>query len=261
MATILDTIIQEKKIEVARRKLEQPVTMLQQGKWFMDKRRSLKKLLSQGQGTGIIAEFKRKSPSKGWFKNADIKVNEIVEGYNQHGASAISILTDEPFFGGSLIDISTARAITTIPLLRKDFMIDPYQMVEAKAYGADVILLIAACLTPMQVQELAIAAHEQELEVLLEIHDSTELSHICDDVDMVGVNNRDLKTFNVDIEKSISLIKNIPATFPAVAESGIQDTAVINQLKKAGFKGFLIGENFMKADVPSDAFEKFVNSL
>jgi indole-3-glycerol phosphate synthase len=148
-----------------------------------------------------------------------------------------------------------------IPLLRKDFMIDEYQLTEAKAYGADVILLIAACLSPARVKELAIAAKQLGLEVLLEIHNENELAHICDQVDMVGVNNRDLKTFRVDIQVSLDLIHKIPDAKPAVAESGISDTDTIVTLRQAGFKGFLIGENFMKQASPSVAFAEFVTQL
>ena len=185
---------------------------------------------------------------------------DVTTAYTKHGASGLSVLTDTEFFGGAADDLLKAR-VNNIPILRKDFMIDEYQLAEARAMGADVILLIAACLTPHRVQELAFFAKSLQLEVLLEIHNETELQHICDEVDLVGVHNRDLKTFSVDINRSVELSKQIPADKIKIAESGIDKAETINIFKQAGFKGFLMGEHFMKFENPGEAFEQFVKKL
>lgn len=256
---ILDTIVAQKKKEVAARKMQTTVAELEKGKFFANETLSLRSFLLNPEKTGIIAEFKRKSPSKGII-NDKVTVEEVTTAYAQYGASGISVLTDTDFFGGSLDDL-LAATINEVPLLRKDFMIDEYQLVEAKAYGAEVILLIAACLTPQEVKTMAVTAKSLGLEVLLEIHNDEELGHICDAVDLVGVNNRNLKTFEVSIDTSLGLINKIPKEKPAVAESGISDVDTIVTLRQAGFKGFLIGENFMKQASPSIAFADFVNQL
>jgi len=256
---ILDTIVARKKIEVAERKAKTSVAELEKGKFFSNETLSLKSFLLDENKTGIIAEFKRKSPSKGII-NDKVTVEEVTAAYAKYGASGISVLTDQEFFGGSLDDL-LAATINEVPLLRKDFMIDEYQLIEAKAFGAEVILLIAACLTPAEVKTMAATAKSLGLEVLLEIHNDEELGHICDAVDLVGVNNRNLKTFDVSIETSLNLINKIPKEKPAVAESGISDVDTIVTLRQAGFKGFLIGENFMKQASPSIAFADFVNQL
>lgn len=256
---ILDTIVAQKKKEVAERKQQVSVAELEKGRFFANETLSLKSFLLDPARTGIIAEFKRKSPSKGII-NDRVTVEEVTRAYAQHGASGISVLTDHEFFGGSLDDL-LAATINEVPLLRKDFMIDEYQLIEAKAYGAEVILLIAACLTPAEVKTMAGVARGLGLEVLLEIHNEEELGHICDAVDLVGVNNRNLKTFTVSIDTSLALINKIPKEKPAVAESGISDVDTIVTLRQAGFTGFLIGENFMKQASPSIAFADFVNQL
>jgi indole-3-glycerol phosphate synthase len=256
---ILDTIVAQKKKEVAERKQQVSVAELEKGRFFANETLSLKSFLLDPAKTGIIAEFKRKSPSKGII-NDRVTVEEVTRAYAQHGASGISVLTDHEFFGGSLDDL-LAATINEVPLLRKDFMIDEYQLVEAKAYGAEVILLIAACLTPAEVKTMAGVAKGLGLEVLLEIHNEEELGHICEAVDLVGVNNRNLKTFTVSIDTSLALINKIPKEKPAVAESGISDVDTIVTLRQAGFTGFLIGENFMKQASPSIAFADFVNQL
>lgn len=257
--TILDTIIEHKKQEVAQRKKDTPASQLEQLPLFKRSALSLKQFLLDPKKTGIIAEFKRKSPSKGWI-NADANPLTITEGYYKNGASGLSVLTDEKFFGGTTADLQQARA-HEIPILRKDFMIDPYQLIEAKSMGADVILLIAANLTPAAVKELALAAKNIGLEVLLEIHNEEELEHICDAVDLVGVNNRNLKTFDVSIEASIELSTQIPADKLKISESGISDVNTIRELKTHGYQGFLIGENFMKTPDPTIAFAAFVEQL
>jgi indole-3-glycerol phosphate synthase len=256
---ILDTIVAHKKIEVAERKRLTSVTELEKGRFFSNETLSLKSFLADPLKTGIIAEFKRKSPSKGII-NDTVTVEEVTTAYAKHGASGISVLTDHEFFGGSLDDL-LAATINEVPLLRKDFMIDEYQLIEAKAFGAEVILLIAACLTPSEVRSMATTAKGLGMEVLLEIHNDEELGHICDQVDLVGVNNRNLKTFEVSINTSLDLINKIPKEKPAIAESGISDVDTIVTLRQAGFKGFLIGENFMKQASPSIAFADFVNQL
>lgn len=254
---ILDTIIKFKKQEVARATVS--LQALENSEFYSRKTLSLRQFLLDETRTGIIAEFKRKSPSKGIF-NANARPEEITKAYANEGASGLSVLTDEQFFGGSMEDLKKART-NEIPILRKDFIIDEYQLSEAKAIGADVILLIAACHTPARVQELAAYAKKLGLEVLLEIHDDDELEHICDDVSMVGVNNRDLRTFTVDVNRSIDLATKIPADKLKISESGISDVNTILLLKKHGYKGFLIGETFMKEQDPAIAFARFVNEL
>ena len=255
---ILDTIVARKKEEVAARK---QVTTAEQLKAIPAYQRnciSLKERLASGKTSGIIAEFKRQSPSKGVINN-QADVVDVTNAYAQ-AAAGISVLTDADFFGGSAVDLMRAR-VQQVPILRKDFMIDTYQIDEAKAMGADVILLIAACLSINEVGEMAAYAKSVGLEVLLEIHDDTELQHICGDVDMIGVNNRNLKTFEVSLDTSLNLIQQLPKDKPAVAESGISSVENIRLLEKAGFKGFLIGENFMKTSEPGMAFLEFVEAL
>ena len=262
MSTILDNIIAHKRKEVeARKPLSSMQRFRKEGFFWEVRNRSLVEMFDLPGNTGIIAEFKRRSPSKGWFKPAEIEVEPVVSVYNAKGAVAISVLTDHEFFGGDLDDLIQAKVITDVPVLRKDFIVDEWQIAEAKAFGADVILLIAACLSPDEVKQLALFARTLGLEVLLEIHEESELQHICDEVSMVGVNNRDLKTFEVDIERSMRLLRDIPSGKPAIAESGISNPATIVTLKNAGFKGFLIGETFMKEPDPGFAFTEFVARL
>jgi indole-3-glycerol phosphate synthase len=256
---ILDTIIAHKRKEVAQRKKEVTIQDLENGPFFKNETLSLKKYLLDPAKTGIIAEFKRRSPSKGLI-NGTATVEEVTSAYATHGASGISVLTDEQFFGGHLRDL-LAATINEVPLLRKDFMIDEFQLLEAKAFGAEVILLIAACLDRATVRSLAATAKSLGMEVLLEIHDETELEHICPEVDLVGVNNRNLKTFAVDIETSLKLLPSFPPGIVAVSESGISEVQSIVTLRKAGFRGFLIGEQFMKSPDPTFAFADFVNQL
>ena len=256
---ILETIIAKKKLEVEERKKNISIAELEQGPYFKNNVIDFKKYLSREDKTGIIAEFKRRSPSKGII-NGSSTVTEVTTAYTKYGASGISILTDVDFFGGSLNDLLEAT-INAAPLLRKDFIIDEYQLVESKAFGAEVILLIAACLTINEVKKLAAFAKSLGLNVLLEIHNEYELEHICDDVDVVGVNNRDLKTFSVDINRSIELGKKIPADKIKISESGIDNVATIRLLQQHGFKGFLMGEKFMKEKDPGEAFKFFVEEL
>jgi len=261
MATVLDDIIKAKKLEVDEyRKLSSIERFEKEGFFWKVRNRSMVQSLLMPGSNGIIAEFKRKSPSKGWFKPHELEVEPVVIKYNKH-AAGISVLTDSPFFGGDLDDLIQAKVVTDIPILRKDFIIDRWQIAESKAFGADVILLIAACLTKEQVKEFSVYAKSIGLESILEVHKESELGHYCEEVDMIGVNNRDLETFNVDIELSLDLFKKLPAGKPAIAESGINDPETINALRNVGYRGFLIGERFMKEDHPGEAFEEFISSL
>ena len=262
MSTILDTIVAAKRLEVEKLKPMSSIARFERDGFFWNfTTRSLKQSLLQEGSTGIIAEFKRKSPSKGWFTKKELEVEPVIVPYNKNGAAAISVLTDMEFFGGDLDDLIQAKIITDIPILRKDFMIDPWQIAEAKAFGADVILLIAACLTPSEVKSMASYANSIGLETLLELHDESELDHICDETTIIGINNRNLKTFEVDIERSLRMSEKIPSDKIKVAESGISTVENIRLFRENGFRGFLIGENFMKEPDPGAAFANFVKEL
>lgn len=256
---ILEEIVLHKKSEVRSRKSEVSISDLEKSDLFTRQTFSLKQSLLDKAKTGIIAEFKRKSPSKGVI-NANADVMEVTIAYTEHGASGVSVLTDEIFFRGCSKDLIKAR-INNIPLLRKDFIIDEYQIVEAKSIGADVILLIAACLTQAEVKRLAKFAKELDLEVLLELHAEKELDHICDETELIGINNRNLKTFEVDIERSLKMSQKIPAGKIKIAESGINSIEDILLFMEHDFHGFLIGENFMKQPEPTIAFAEFINQL
>ena len=258
---ILEKIIAAKRKEIEKFKPLSSIERFEREGFFWQIRtRSLVQSLLLPGSTGIIAEFKRKSPSKGWFKTKELETEPVVTAYNKT-AAGISVLTDDEFFGGDMDDLIQTKVVTDIPVLRKDFIIDKWQIAEAKAFGADVILLIAACLAPARVKEFASYAQSIGLESILEVHNEEELGHCCDEVSMVGVNNRNLKTFEVDINTSLQLIDKIPAGKPAIAESGISSVDTIVTLRNAGFKGFLIGENFMKEEHPGKAFEEFVYNL
>ncbi len=256
---MLDRIVAYKREELRQRKLEIPVVELERKPFFSREIFSLKASLNDPGKTGIIAEFKRRSPSRG-ILNSDASVEKITTAYARFGASAISVLTDMPSFGGSTDDFLKAR-VNALPLLRKDFILDEYQIMESRAMGADVILLIAACLTPAETKKLAVFAKGLGLETLLEIHEESELTHLCDAIDVIGINNRDLKTFKVDINRSIVLAQSLPPGKTIIAESGIRDIESIRTLKSVGFKGFLIGEQFMKESDPATAFASFVDQL
>src|SRR5689334_15203844 len=257
--TILDDIIRYKKMEVEKNKRLASVAELQKKEFFSREIISMKRSLANPSATGIIAEFKRRSPSKGNI-NVHADAGKVTSAYAKAGASAISALTDEHFFGGSEADLVTAR-ILELPILRKDFIIDSYQIVEARAMGADVILLIAAALNPSEVKTLARFAKNIELEVLLEIHAEEELNHVCDEVDLVGINNRNLKTFEVDVDRSLRMATMLPHDKLKIAESGIDSVETINRFRENGFSGFLVGEFFMKQEDPGAAFQRFVEQL
>jgi indole-3-glycerol phosphate synthase len=256
---ILATIVAQKLKEVAARKNEISITQLEAMPLFAKIGLSLKANLQKQNTTGIIAEFKRMSPSKGII-NDKASVEELTAAYHKFGAAGISVLTDTEFFGGSLNDLSLAVK-NEIPVLRKEFIIDEFQIIEAKAYGASVILLIASCLTPASTQLLAAKAKALGLEVLLELHDETELDHICDEIDLIGINNRSLKSFEVNIEHSLELKNKLPKGKLSIAESGIYSIETYQLLKKEGFDGFLMGEYFMKQENPAQAFELFTSTI
>jgi len=257
--SILNKIIQHKRPEIEKRKSAVSISELEKSFYFGRQVLSLKESLETGNRTGIIAEFKRRSPSKGVI-NDKADVIDVTAAYTENGASALSVLTDEIFFSGRDEDLVEAR-INDIPILRKDFIVDEYQLVEAKSIGADVILLIAACLTPKEVKHLAGFAKNLGLEVLLELHDESELGHLCDETKLIGINNRDLKTFEVNLEQSLIMAGQIPADKIKIAESGISSVDDILLLRENGFKGFLIGELFMREADPTIAFAEFVNTL
>lgn len=258
---ILQKIIAQKEKEVADKQSLYPEKLLEKSTYFEGRPVSLKKYLTREDKSGIIAEFKRQSPSKGII-NAHAKVERTTIGYMQAGAAALSVLTDKEFFGGSNEDLSTARKFNFCPVLRKDFIIDEYQIVEAKSIGADAILLIAAALEPKRLKELASFARSFGLEVLMEVHDEAELeNNLNEHLDVVGVNNRNLKTFETTIETSKALVDKIPNEFVKISESGISDPATIIDLKACGFQGFLIGETFMKSSRPEKAAAEFIEKI
>lgn len=259
---ILDKIVAQKRIEVASAKAAKSQSSLEREPLFSRPTLSLADALRRADAPGIISEFKRQSPSKGII-NGSVEPEVVTAGYVAAGAKGLSVLTDGPFFGGSFADFSKARkANPETPMLRKDFMIDEYQLFEAKALGADVILLIAACLSPQEIQSLAKKARELNLEVLLEVHDADELAQsLCDEVDMVGVNNRNLKTFSTSVETSVELAAQIPDRFVKISESGLKDAETIARLFEQGYQGFLIGETFMKTPDPAAALESLQRGL
>jgi indole-3-glycerol phosphate synthase len=258
--TILDEIVANKRKELALAIETTSLRDLEKRKLYKRRILSMTDFITDPDKTGIIAEFKRKSPSRGII-NADVTIEEVTTGYFRSGASALSILTDREFFGGSEADLVRARELNSIPILRKDFILDEYQIIEARAMGADAILLIAAVLTASQVLHLARFARSLEMQVLLELHGRSELDRICEFVDMVGVNNRDLNTFEVDMEVSLELAGEIPPDFVRISESGITSPLVVKKLKSAGYQGFLIGENFMRSPDPVSAFSDFVKLI
>tara|TARA_B100001146_G_scaffold225258_1_gene249146 strand:+ start:7124 stop:7906 length:783 start_codon:yes stop_codon:yes gene_type:complete len=257
---ILDKIIADKRNEVALRKQLIPVSQLEQSVLFERTSPSLAEAL-KASNSGIIAEHKRRSPSKQVI-NHNLNVQDVAQGYENAGACGMSVLTDGKYFGGSLDDLLLARASSSFPLLRKEFMIDEYQILEAKAYGADVILLIAAVLSRSEIKSLSESAKFLGMDVLLEVHNLEELQKsMMPSLDMLGVNNRNLKTFEVSLDISKSLSEEIPNEFVKVSESGISNIEAITELKPYGYQGFLIGENFMKTDNPGQSAEAFIEEL
>lgn len=264
MKDILSEICAYKRIEVAKQKEAVPFDTIVEmvGKLMAEDGspiRSMRGSLEESK-SGIIAEFKRKSPSKGWIKE-DGKPEIIPPSYSENGAAALSILTDENYFGGSMAFLKTARKLVETPILRKDFIIDEYQLYQAKIIGADAVLLIAADLTKDECRNLAHTAHELQLETLLEIHSESEIEYVGDCIDMVGVNNRNLGTFHTDVQNSFRLSELLPKDMLRVSESGISNPDTVNELRQAGFRGFLIGENFMKTENPGAALAEFISKI
>ncbi len=256
---ILEEIVAAKREEVASRKAVVPMEHLSNQCAGLKPGRSLRKAL-EASPSGIIAEFKRKSPSKGYlFEGADVAA--VAPAYEVSGCSGMSVLTDYSYFGGTIHDLKTARSLVDVPILRKDFIIDPYQIYESKILGADVILLIAAILTPDEAYDLGELAHELGMEVLLEVHQEEELEYVSRFTDMLGVNNRQLRTFKTDVQTSFELASKVPANVTLVSESGLSDASTIKALRDAGFKGFLMGEAFMKTGEPGAALGLLINSL
>lgn len=259
---ILDEIIAHKRIEIAAQEQNVPISFLED---LLEKNDDMAKVHSMkaslaASATGIIAEFKRRSPSKDWInRNADAKV--IPASYQQAGASALSILTDEHFFGGGLRDIRAARPTVSLPILRKDFIISRYQLLQAKAAQADAVLLIAAALSKEECNALACEAHKLRLEVLLEMHHEGELDYVNEYVDMAGINNRNLGTFHTDVENSFRMAEKLPADILKVSESGISNPQTVKLLRQEGFRGFLIGETFMKTANPGNTLSTFIKEL
>ena len=257
--TILDNIIADKRLEVAARKQAMTLEHLKNQCAGLPKGRSLKEAL-RNSDSGIISEFKRKSPSKG-FIHANADVEQVVKAYQEAGCTGVSVLTDCDYFGGSITDFKKARTVLNVPMLRKDFMIDPYQIYESKLLGADVILLIASALTLEEAYDLGELAHELGMETLLEIHNEQELDYINRYTDMVGVNNRNLATFVTDVQISLDLVSKIPNNYVRISESGLSETSTVKGLRNAGYQGFLMGENFMKHQDPGQALSTFIHQL
>jgi len=258
MNDILTQIVTNKRSEIAELKKATKISEFEAATYFERKGKSLKARLTKAPG--IITEFKRKSPSEQDI-HLDARVQTVVRGYEKAGAAGISVLTDNTFFGGNLEDLESARQVTDLPILRKDFVLDEIQIFQAKAHGADVVLLIAEILEKEQVQAFAQLASDINLEVLLEVHSEEQLEKLADTVDMVGVNNRNLETFEVDVQQSIALAKEIPNKFIKVSESGFDHPDQVMRVHNAGYQGFLIGSHFMRESSPSEAAKTFIENL
>ena len=256
----LEKIIQHKRKEVVERKSLYPVALLEKSVYFNSQTVSLSRYLKREDKNGIIAEIKRHSPSKGYL-NKYINVERTSIGYMQAGASALSVLTDNEFFKGNSEDLTIARKFNFCPILRKDFIIDEYQIIESKSIGADAILLIAAVLTKVEIKKFSDIARALNMEVLLEVHAEEELEKLHDGVDVVGVNNRNLKTLQIDIGASFLLANLIPSKYLKISESGIENPETIQKLRGVGYNGFLIGSHFMKHPRPELACKEFINNL
>jgi len=258
---ILDEIVAKKRQEIGADRRRVPIIRLEESDNFFRDCYSFRESILNPMLTGVIAEFKRMSPSKGII-NDKVSVKEVTKGYVSAGAAALSVLTDSSFFGGRKRDLIEARRRNHIPILRKEFMLDEYQIVEAKALGADVILLIAAILKPVEIRKLASLAKSLGMSVLLEVHNREELDRsLFPELDAIGVNNRNLGSFSVSVQHSFDLVEHIPSEFLKISESGLSDPKTITALRSAGFNGFLIGENFMKQKDPGKAMKEFVDEI
>ena len=257
---LLDKIIIDKRREVKLKKSIIPVSQLEASVLFNSRTYSMSKLIKNNP-VGIIAEHKRRSPSKDIINN-NHSVEDVVLGYQNAGACGISVLTDGKYFGGSLDDLLLAKAAVNIPLLRKEFIIDEYQILESKAHGADVILLIASVLTRQEIKNLSEFGQSLGLEILLEVHNLEELEKsILPSLDLIGVNNRNLKTFEVNLDYSKQLASKIPDEFVKISESGISSAEVVKELQQFGYQGFLMGEHFMKTKNPGEAAANFIKQV
>ncbi len=256
---ILDQIIAHKRIEVGIRKKLFSVSSLEVSTFYNQKRPSFRDAVAEA-GPSIIGEFKRKSPSKGII-NSQVEIDEVAKGYQEAGVKAMSILTDLEFFGGDELDLQKVASYATIPLLRKDFIVDEYQIIESKSFGASAILLIAAVLTKKEIHKFTQLADTLGLDILCEIHDPSELDKLDRRNTILGINNRNLKTFSVDIGHSQELIRQLPADSLKVAESGLSSYEEVKLLFETGFDAFLIGENFMRTPDPGHAAGKFIKGL
>ncbi len=257
---ILEKIVTDKKRELQLKKTVIPLMQLENSYLFQRKPLSLSERLRNSK-TGIIAEHKRRSPSKSVI-NQNSSVQDIAIGYMNAGACGMSVLTDAKYFGGSLDDLLLARAVVDFPLLRKEFIVDEYQVIEARAHGADTILLIGAVLSRKQIKVLSELAKSLGMDVLLEVHNEEELvNSLMPSLDMLGVNNRNLKTFEVNIETSVALSQHIPPEFVKVSESGISSVSAIKMLRELGYQGFLVGETFMKTENPGESAREFINQM
>lgn len=261
MSNILDQIVTNRRQEVSFLKKALPLAEVIKRIDLNYVSNSLSKALIQEGASGIIAEFKRRSPSRGIINNK-VESSMVAKGYAEAGASGISVLTEEKYFGGYSSDLEDVLKVNPlIPILRKDFIVDEYQIFESRMLNADVILLIAAVLDKKQIADFVSIAHELDMEVLLELHEEYELEKIDERVDLMGINNRNLKDFSVDIERSLILMEKLPPEAIKIAESGLSDPGVVNQLRERGFKGFLLGENFMKTNNPGEACREFIHRL
>lgn len=261
MSTILDEIVANRKEEVSKQKLRIPLPEIQSKIDLSIARNLLSERLQSFGASGIIAEFKRRSPSKGVI-NDRVQPEIVTRGYSDAGASGLSVLTDGKYFGGSTADFTVARNSNPFtPLLRKDFMVDEYQLFESRLLNADVILLIASVLEKTEISRFTAIAHELGMEVLLELHDESEIEKINKEIDIIGINNRNLKDFKVDMDHSLKLLDRLPAEAVKISESGLSDPETVDFLRKRGFQGFLMGENFMKSENPATACLDFISRL
>ncbi len=259
MKDILTEIIAHKRIEVARERSFTPIDELIAAVADLPSTRSMSGAL-RASSSGVIAEFKRRSPSKGWInKGADVAKTTL--DYAASGAAALSILTDEQYFGGSVNDLIKARHMVDIPILRKEFIVDEHQIYKARLLGADAILLIAAALTVDECRKFVDVATSIGLEVLLELHREQEKEYICPGVAMVGVNNRNLGTFVTDVATSYRFADLLPQDVVRVSESGISSPSTVSDLRRVGYRGFLIGENFMRSCDPGSSLREFIEAV
>lgn len=258
---ILTTIVAHKRREIEMQQEAVSFSHLEHliSTYHAPPRRSLRQALLESS-TGIIAEFKRKSPSKGWISR-HAEAETVATGYTRAGAAALSVLTDEFFFGGNLSDIKAIRPHTDLPILRKDFILSEYQLYQARAIQADAVLLIAAVLSRKECRQLTRKAHELGLEVLLEIHSEHELEYLEEEVDLAGINNRHLSSFTTDVEHSFRLGTQLPSGLPRISESGISSPETVRALRASGFSGFLIGETFMKTEDPGETLSNFIEQI